>query len=95
MHVTQPDYISQEMFDQVLRGLSSLESSGLDLRQQVSMMFQLLRGSSEHDQVMIDVHSVVEAAKARSDDRKAEIAFVMGMQLGFQLALVHPPPSAL
>jgi hypothetical protein len=91
MNITKPDYISQNMFDRVLRELSSLNTTGADLRQQMILLMQLLRGSADYAQILVDIQSVIDSAKTHTAGRRAEIAFVMGMQLGFELALAYPP----
>jgi len=93
MHVTKPNYISQNMFDRVLQDLFSLNTAGGELRFQMAVLLQLLRGSADHAQVLFDIDSVASQAKAYSPARKAEIAYVMGMQLGFELAIVYPPTA--
>jgi hypothetical protein len=91
MHVTSPDYISQEMFDEFLRGLFCLDTSAGDLRQQVIFMLQRLRASSERLQILTDIESVVQNSSAHSTEQRTEIAYVMGMQIGFELAAHYPP----
>src|SRR5271154_2201294 len=97
MRITNPSYISQRMFNIALRD-KFLENPDDDaiLRQAVELL-QLFRGSTLHHQVLVDISHAANASGRTSWDQAAEVAFAMGLQFGFELALSYPPlsPSSL
>lgn len=91
MQITNPDYISQEMFDDLLKDMFSLVTPGTDLKQQMRLLRQRFLNSSERSRILADIESVAEYASVHSIEGNVAIAYVMGMQLGFELAAHYPP----
>ena len=91
MQITNPSYISQQMFDNALRW-KFLENTDDDaVRQQALKLIQLFWGSSLRQQVLTDIDHAANVSGRTSRQQTGEIAFAMGLQFGFELALSYPP----
>jgi hypothetical protein len=92
-HVTDPSYISAQMFTKVLNEQFFENTDDPAVRRQAITLIKLLRSSGCLPQVIVDVLAAVRVQKKPSIELTAEIAFSMGMQFGFELAHTHPSPQ--
>jgi hypothetical protein len=93
MRITNPNYISQQMFDVALRQ-KFLENPDDDaVTQQALRLTELFRGSLSRQQVLVDIAHAAKVPGHTSMEQAQEIAFAMGLQFGFELALSYPPLS--
>lgn len=91
-HVTDPSYISAQMFAKVLNKQFFENTDDPAVRGQAITLINLLRSSGCLPQIIVDVLAAVRVQKKPSIELTAEIAFSMGMQFGFELAHTHPSP---
>jgi hypothetical protein len=89
--LTNPSYISAEMFDKVLeeRFLNNPDEDGF--RQQAMTLALIFRASKSRPQVIVDILHAARSSGHDSKEDMAEIAFTMGLQFGFELGLSYPP----
>ena len=92
MRVINPNYISQETFDAALQDFHD-NADGKDVREQAIALIRLLRTSAIHDQMRSAITYAAKASGHSSKEQMSEIAFVMGMHFGFQLASNYPQPK--
>jgi hypothetical protein len=92
-HVTDPSYISAQMFTKVLNERFFENTDDPAVRSQAITLIKLLRSSGCLPQVIADVLFAVRVQKEPSIELTAEIGFAMGMQFGFELAHTHPSPQ--
>lgn len=92
-HVTDPSYISAQMFAKVLSEQFFENTDDPAVRRQAITLINLLRSSGYLPQVIADALSAVRVQKKPSIELTAEIAFSMGMQFGFELAHTYPSPQ--
>jgi hypothetical protein len=86
-----PSYISQSMFDEALQERFLENASDESVRLQASQLLRLLRGSRMYQQVLVDIGHAAQVSRRTSTEQTAEIAFCMGLQFGFELAVTYPP----
>jgi hypothetical protein len=91
MQITDPGYISQRMFDAALQSKFIDNVDDAAVRQQAVTLLHLFRNSATHSQVLADVLHAARISRRTSVEQVAEIAFAMGMQFGFEMALTYPP----
>ena len=91
MHITNPSYISQETFDAVVYAKFINNSADNEVRKQAVRLIQLFRSSSAYSQILTDISYAAKVSRHASKEQVAEIAFAMGLQFGFELALSCPP----
>ncbi len=96
MEVTDPSYISQQMFDKVLQEAFLDNPVNEAVEQQARKLIQLFRNSTSHLRVLSGVVTARNIARfpkwfGHKEELTIEIAFAMGLQCGFELALRHPP----
>jgi hypothetical protein len=91
MSLTNPSYISEQMFDKVLRDKFQENSDDHAVIQQAAQLARLVRGSQSHQQILVDIMYAAKASGKTSIEQVAEIALSMGLQFGFELALSYPP----
>lgn len=91
MRVTDPSYISQQMFDKALneRFLGNSDDEGV--RQQAMLLMQMLTKSKLRGEVQTNIQHASKVSGHTSKEQIAEIAFCMGLQFGFELACTFPP----
>lgn len=89
--ITDPSYISEHMFDKVVREKFQDNVDDPAVRNQAIEMLKMFRAGKTHDQIITDVLHAARAARRTSTDGVAEIGFLMGMQFGFELAVSFPP----
>jgi hypothetical protein len=95
MQLTSPSYISQQMFDKALREKFQDNPDDEAVRQQAMKLIQLVRGSQSRERTLVDIMHAAKVSGHTSKEQTAEIAFCMGLQFGFELALSYPPlPSS-
>jgi hypothetical protein len=92
--VTMPDHISQGMFDKALREKFYDNPDDDAVRDQAIRMMRLVRGSEARTRILSDVSYAAEISSLTSIEARAEIAFCMGLQFGFELALSYPAAVA-
>jgi hypothetical protein len=90
MELTDPSYISEQMFDKVLREKFMENQADISVRNQAVALLQLVRRSQFREQILVDIKHAMNASRG-NQDQLAEIAFCMGLQFGFELGLSFPP----
>jgi hypothetical protein len=91
MRVTNPSYISQQMFDNAVREKFQNNPDDGAVREQAIQLLQLARGSKWRGQILVDIMHAAKVSRQVSTEQTVEIAFCMGLQFGFELALSYPP----
>jgi hypothetical protein len=86
-----PSYISEQMFDKVVKEKFQDNVDDPAVRDQAIKMLAMFRAGKTHDQIITDVLQAARAARRTSAEGVAEIGFLMGMQFGFELAVSFPP----
>jgi hypothetical protein len=79
------------MFDEALQERFLENASDESVRLQASKLLRLLRGSRMHQQVFSRHWACGAVSRRTSTEQTAEIAFCMGLQFGFELAVTYPP----
>jgi predicted transposase YdaD len=83
------------MFDKALREKFQDNPDDEAVRQQAMKLIQLVRGSQSRERTLVDIMHAAKVSGHTSKEQTAEIAFCMGLQFGFELALSYPPlPSS-
>jgi hypothetical protein len=90
-HMTDPGYISPNMFDVVMREKFYNNTDDAAVSDQAQKLLLLLRESKSRPQIIADVLHAASISKHRTPDGIAEIGFAMGLQFGFELALTCVP----
>lgn len=93
MRVINPNYIPQETFDVALQDFHD-HADGKDVREQAVAFIRLFQASAMYDRMQSAVAYAGKTSKHNSKEQISEIAFVMGMHFGFQLASNHPEPKS-
>jgi hypothetical protein len=91
MRLTDPSYISEQMFDKMLREKLQDNPDDESVHQQALQLIQMVRRSQARNQIIADIMRAAKASKQTSVEQLAEIGFCMGLQFGFELALSYPP----
>jgi hypothetical protein len=91
MQLTDPSYISEQMFDKTLREKFIDNTDDPSVRHQASKLLQMVRSSQSRDQIVADIMHAAKASGSPSKEQLAEGAFCMGLQFGFELGLSYPP----
>ncbi len=91
MRVTNPSYISQQMFDKALQEKFFENPDDQAVRQQAKTLMQLVTTSRFREQILTDIIHAAKISGYTSKEQTAVIAFCMGVQFGFELALTYPP----
>ena len=91
MRMTDPGYISQEMFDRLVREKFQDNQDDAAVRDQAIKLVRLVRSSKWRSQVIADVLHAAKTSRNDSTQGIAEIGFAMGLQFGFELGLTYPP----
>ena len=89
--ITDPSYISEHMFDKVVREKFQENTDDRAVQDQARKMLAMFRSGRTHDRIIADVIHASKVARRTSTLDIAEIGFLMGMQFGFELALSFPP----
>lgn len=89
--LTNPTFISVEMFDRVVIDKFQENTADESVRAQLLTLLQLLRQSNTRPQILTDVLYAAKKSGRSSSEGVAEIGFVMGMQFGYELGLSYPP----
>lgn len=79
------------MFDKALREKFYDNPDDEAVRQQAMKLIQLVHGSQRREQTLVDIMHAAKVSGHSSKEQTAEIAFCMGLQFGFELALSYPP----
>jgi len=91
MELTDPSYISEQMFDKALREKLLDNTDDASVLDQAVKLSQLVRRSQFRQQIMVDVMHAMKAGGTSAQEQLAEIAFCMGLQFGFELGISYPP----
>jgi hypothetical protein len=91
MQLTDPSYISHQMFDKAIREKFQDNLDDEAVRQQAFKLLQMVRSSKWREQILVDILHAAKVSGQTSMDQTAEIGFCMGLQFGFELALTYPP----
>jgi hypothetical protein len=89
--ITDPSYISEHMLDKVIREKFQDNTDDRSVSLQAAALLRIFRAGKTHDQAITDILHASHASRRETKEGLAEIAFVMGMQFGFELALTFPP----
>jgi len=89
--ITDPSYISEQMLDRVVREKFHDNADDDAVRDQATTFLRTFQASRAHDQTIVDILHASRASRHDSKEGIAEIAFVMGMQFGFELVQSLPP----
>lgn len=92
--ITDPSYISEHMFDKVVREKFQDNADDKAVQDQARKMLAILRNGRTHGRIIADVIHASKVARRTSTQDIAEIGFLMGLQFGFELALSFPPIPA-
>jgi hypothetical protein len=90
-NITDPSYISEHMLDKVIREKFQENTDDRSVSLQAAVLLRIFRAGKTHDQTIVDILHASRASRRETEEGLAEIAFVMGMQFGFELALTFPP----
>jgi hypothetical protein len=91
MRVTNTSYISQQMFDKALREKFQDNPDDEGVRQQATQLMQRVGSSQSREQIVADIMHAAKVSGHTSREQTAVIAFCMGLQFGFELAVSYPP----
>jgi hypothetical protein len=83
--------ISERMLDKIVKENFHDNASEAAVRNQAIKFVQMFRASTIRDQSIIDILNASQRSRRHFKEGIAEIAFVMGMQYGFELARTFPP----
>jgi len=90
-NLTDPSYISEEMFDRVVREKFQDNQNDSAVRDQAIKLIRMIRASKRRSQIIADILHAARTSKNDSAQGIAEIGFAMGVQFGFELSLTYPP----
>jgi hypothetical protein len=90
-NITDPSYISEHMLDKVIREKFHDNTDDHAVILQGDTFARMFRAGKTHDQTIVDILYASRVSRHETKEGVAEIAFVMGMQFGFELALAFPP----
>jgi len=90
-HITDPSYISEHMLDRVVKEKFQNSTNDAAVRDQATKFLQMFRAATSRDQTIVDILYASKSSKRKSKEGIAEVAFLMGLQFGFELALTFPP----
>ncbi len=91
MKLTDPSYISEQMFDKVLREKFMENTDDVSVREQAISLMRTVGRSQSRSQILVDIMHAMNASRSQSKEALAEIAFCMGLQFGFELGMSYPP----
>jgi hypothetical protein len=91
MQLTDPSYISEQMFDKALQEKFLDNRDDASVFDQAVKLSQLMRRSQFRQQIIVDIMHATKESGSSSREQLAEIAFCMGLQFGFELGLSYPP----
>lgn len=89
--ITDPGYISEFMLDIAVREKFHDNTDDGAVRDQATKFLRMFRAAKMHDQTIVDILHASKFSRRKSKEDIAEIAFVMGMQFGYELAQSFPP----
>lgn len=89
--ITDPSYISEQMFDKVVREKFQNNADDDAVRRQASAFLRMFQAGKTRDQIMVDILHASHVSRHQTSQRLAAIGFVTGIQFGFELALSFPP----
>ena len=89
--LTDPSYISNQMFDRLVKVEFHDNADDAAVRDQALKLVEMIRASKLRTQILADVLHAAEVSRNKSPRGVAEIGFAMGVQCGFELALTYPP----
>jgi len=89
--LTDPSYISNQMFDRLVKVKFHDNADDAAVRDQALKLVEMIRASKLRTQILADVLHAAEVSRNKSPRGVAEIGFAMGVQCGFELALTYPP----
>lgn len=89
--LTDPGYISEQMFDKVIREKFQDNHDDAAVRGQALKLIRLIQASKCRPQIIADILHAARISRSDSPQGVAEIGFAMGVQFGFELALAYPP----
>ena len=89
--LTDPSYISNQMFDRLVKVKFHDNADDAAVRDQALKLVEMIRASKLRTQILADVLHAAEVSRNKSPRGVTEIGFAMGVQCGFELALTYPP----
>jgi hypothetical protein len=75
--ITDPSYISEHMFDKVVREKFQNNPDDADVRAQAITMLRMFRAGKTHDQVIADIMHAARSSRRGTNEEIAEIGFLM------------------
>jgi hypothetical protein len=90
-NLTDPSYISEEMFDRVVSEKFQDNQNDDAVRNQAIKLIGMIRASKRRSQIIADILHASRTSSKESAQDIAEIGFSMGVQFGFELGLTYPP----
>jgi hypothetical protein len=91
INITDPSYISEHMLDKVVKEKFHDNADDVAVRDQGTKFLQMFRASATRNQTIVDILYAARMSRGDFKEGIAEVGFMMGMQLGFELALSFPP----
>ena len=91
INITDPGYISEHMFDKVVKEKFHDNVDDAAVRNQAIKFLHMFRSGTTHDQTIVDILHASRVSRRDFKEGIAEIGFLMGLQYGFELALTFPP----
>jgi hypothetical protein len=89
--LTDPSYISDQMFDRLVRVKFHDNADDAGVRDHATKLVRMIHASKLRSQILADILHAAKISRNRSPRGVAEIGFAMGVQCGFELALTYPP----
>jgi hypothetical protein len=93
MRLTDPTYISQQMFDKAIREKFQDNPDDTTVRQQAITLLKLHHDGQWGPQTIADIMHAAKVFGRTSKEEIADIGFCMGLQFGFELGITYPPLS--
>jgi hypothetical protein len=87
MDLSETRHISPEMFDRMVEQKFTLAKAD---KTQAAHIYMLTRQSRSYPSVLFDVLELA-AKSGATKDKLAEIAFTVGMHVGYELGVAYPP----
>jgi hypothetical protein len=94
MKLTNPSYISEQMFDKTVREKFQENLDDNAVREQAFELIRLFRNSRSRERIVLDIMHAAKVSGHSSKEELAEVGFYMGLQFGFELAISYPPLPA-
>jgi hypothetical protein len=78
--ITDPGYISDQMFDRVVKETFHDNADDNAVRDQAIQFLKIFRAGRTHDQIIVDILHASKTSRRDFSEGIAEIGFLMGIQ---------------